>query len=96
MEFVIIIWLLCTLGCAIIGDYKSCGSIGGMFIGLFLGLLGLIIILCLSDVKKSAPKQSNLPSSNIADELTKYANLYKEGHLTLQEFNAQKARLLIK
>jgi hypothetical protein len=59
--------------------------------GLFLGIIGIIIIYCSSTVDSQFNPCTNLSP---ADELQKYKQLLDSGAITEAEYNLQKARIL--
>ena len=92
-----IIVILIVFGCifgipsAIIGSYKKIGAFNGFLLGLFLNIIGLIIVICQS------PKNANKPivlNESIPDQLKKYKDLLDSGALTQEEFERQKAGIL--
>lgn len=50
MEF-FFIWIICAIVCAVIASSKNRSGAGWFFLGLLLGIFGVIIIACLSKVE---------------------------------------------
>jgi len=69
--------------CYFIGAQREIGPIAGAFLGLILGTIGLIIVLC------SARKQS-IP---ITDQLRMYKSMFDTGTISEAEYNHLKGRL---
>jgi hypothetical protein len=90
---IIIIVFGCIFGipCAIIGSYRKIGAFAGFLLGLFLNIIGLIIVICLSpkDVQPFVYSNESIP-----DQLKKYKELLDSGAITEAEYNLQKSRLL--
>jgi hypothetical protein len=74
------------------GAKRSIGAVGGLFLGLFLGLLGILIIYCTRRVDQKP--LYNFPGSSPADELQKYKQLFDSGAITEAEYVAQKTKIL--
>jgi hypothetical protein len=74
------------------GSKRTIGSAGGLLLGLFFSLLGVIIVYC---TRRIDEKQFyNFPNQSPADELQKYKQLLDSGAITENEYNVQKARIL--
>jgi len=74
------------------GKKRVIGAAGGMLLGLFLNLLGIIIIYCTNKVDNEAfLKYKGLSA---ADEIKKYKDLLDSGAITQAEYSRQKARIL--
>jgi tellurite resistance protein TehA-like permease len=78
--------------CSSIGAKRNIGSAGGFFLGFFLGLIGLIIVLC--SARKAVFPPPFFPGVSIPDQLKKYKDLLDSGAITEAEYNLQKSRLL--
>jgi len=92
---VIVIWIISVVISTIIGAGKN--RVGaGFALGFFLGFIGLIIIAVMQPLPAAgAPAQAPaMSAATAADELAKYAKLYKNGVLTKEEFEAKKKELL--
>jgi hypothetical protein len=50
---IFILWIICGAICAAIASAKGRSAIGWFFLGSLLGLLGVIIIVCLSSNRAS-------------------------------------------
>jgi len=84
-------WVICAVICAIVGSNRKIGGTAGFFLGLFLGIIGLVIVLCSDKVERIIP---NFNTSSIPDQLKKYKELLDSGAITEAEYNIQKGRLL--
>jgi hypothetical protein len=69
------------VACYFIGAKREIGALPGAFLGLILGTIGLIIVLC-SRKKESLPFQ-----------LQKFKSLFDSGTITEAEYNQLKGRL---
>ena len=58
------------------------------FLGLFLGIIGIIVAVCIR------PKNNTSNNSNKYEELQKLAELKQNGILTEEEFKQQKEKIL--
>jgi hypothetical protein len=87
----IVIWILFTVWGYNAGANRKIGSTGGLFLGLFLGIIGVIIILCSSRIEYQQPFYTN---ETAADQLKKYKELLDSGAITETEYNIQKGKLL--
>ena len=76
------------------GATRAVGSTGGLLLGLFLGVLGIIIVYAMGPAKVYDPNEYNFPFQSAADELQKYKQLLDSGAITEAEYNVQKSRLL--
>ena len=75
------------------GAKRSVGATGGLLLGLFLGIIGVIIVFCTKRLDEPVYNYfQNQPSA--ADELHKYKQLLDNGAITEQEYNIQKGRIL--
>ncbi|WPU99437.1 SHOCT domain-containing protein [Mucilaginibacter sp. cycad4] len=74
------------------GSKRTIGAVPGLFLGLFLNFIGIIIVYCSPRIQNKGfydfPKQSS------ADELQKFKQLFDSGAITESEYNAQKNRIL--
>ena len=63
MEFFLILWVLCAIGCAMIASSKNLNVVGWFFGGLVLGIIGLLIVGFSEKkpVSDSTPKTPPLP-----------------------------------
>lgn len=89
--YLLVIFLFAIWG-FIAGSKRSVGKIGGLVLGLFLNIVGIIIIYLTKKVDKNA--HINLKSLSAIDELKKYKELLDKGAITEQEYNIQKGRIL--
>jgi hypothetical protein len=95
-----IIIILIMLSCFVLfpvwgynaGSKRTIGPVGGLLLGFFLGIIGIIIVYCTSTVTQ--PPFYNFPNQSSADELKKYKQLLDSGAITEAEYNAQKAKIL--
>jgi len=96
----IIVALGLMLGYAIIfplwgynaGAKRTIGAVPGLFLGLFLNFIGIIIVYC--SPKITDKDFYNFPPKSSADELQKFKQLFDNGAITESEYNAQKNRIL--
>ena len=97
MDFItIIIWaLFWGFISMIVGKAKN---INGFWYGFFLGLIGLIIVLCMKNKKtinKTTQNQVyNINNDNKYSNLEKLYELKKNGTLTEEEFEIEKAKII--
>lgn len=103
MEFVLIaIVIACYFLPGLIAAYRNHHSaVAIMCLNLFLGwtLLGWVgaLVWAFTAVNKSpiAPSApTTATSQSPADELTKFSELLEKGHITIEQFNEQKKRIL--
>lgn len=73
------------------GSKRSIGAAGGLLLGFFLSLLGIIIVYCTRRTDYPANPFSTLSN---ADELAKYKRLLDSGAITDAEYQLQKEKLL--
>ena len=57
----IVIWIICAVVCAVIAESKNRSAVGWFFIGLVLGILGVILVAVLP-----SPAQSVQPMAHCA------------------------------
>lgn len=95
--FAILIWsLIWAIICQAVGNSKN---INGFWWGFFLGIIGLIVVLC-SNEKKSVTeinlttKNTNTNSVDKYEQLEKLAKLKKSGTISDVEFEKEKNTLL--
>jgi len=50
---IIVLWFICAIVCAVVAGTKDRSVVGWFFLGLFFGLLAVIIIFCLSSKRSS-------------------------------------------
>lgn len=74
------------------GSKRTIGATLGLLLGVFLGLIGIIIVYCTPKVKEQPFPGFQSPSK--ADELQKYKQLLDSGAITEEEYQTQKARIL--
>jgi hypothetical protein len=60
MALNIVIMLICAVGSCLIARSKGRNQIGWFFGGFFLGLIGLVIILCMSNLNEEKAKHDHL------------------------------------
>jgi len=100
---IVAFWILMAIVCAVAGSKRRVGAVGGFFLGLFLSLIGLIIVLSsrrLEDdardkilIQSMSPKQPPVKPST-AEELQKLANLRASEAISQEEYDALKAKLI--
>jgi len=69
------------------GAKRKVGGAAGLFLGLILGPIGIIIIYCFDKIEK-------LPIESIPDQLKKFKDLLDSSAITEAEYNVQKAKIL--
>lgn len=52
MEVVLIFWIVCAVACALVASSKGRSSVGWFILGLLFSVFALVIVACLSSVKK--------------------------------------------
>lgn len=97
------VWLFMAIICAIIGAKRKIGGVAGFFLGLFLSVIGLIIVLCsksLDDEARQLAIMQNMtqkpaqPKSSTADELQKLASLHATNAISDEEYEQLKAKVI--
>ncbi len=103
---VAIVWLFMAIICAVIGTNRKIGGVAGFFLGLFLSVIGLIIVLCsksLDDEKRDMammyamsqkPQTATKTNSSTADELQKLAALRDSNAISNDEYERLKQKLI--
>ena len=93
MYYLISILLYCVV-CGLISKYinESKGYANGFAWGAWLGIIGIIVVLCKPNIAKD--QQPQQPESNSIDALERLAQLHEKGVLTDEEFEMKKAKLL--
>jgi len=89
-------WLFYQWGAGIAERKGRSRAMGG-WIAVFFGLIGIIVLYCLSD--ESLPASAYVPHSapqppRVSAELEKLAELKEKGALTEEEFEQRKRALL--
>ena len=74
------------------GSKRAIGPIGGLLLGLFFNIVGILVVYCSNPVEQNQFPVFGSPSP--ADELQKYKQLLDSGAITEAEYNAQKAKIL--
>ena len=74
------------------GAKRTIGSTGGLLLGLFLGLIGILIVYCTGRVDNQP--FYNFPPTSAADEIQKYKQLLDSGAITEAEYNRKKGEIL--
>ena len=106
---VVVIWVICAVVCAVIAGSKKRNGAGWFFIGLIIGIFGVILVAVLPSLEPPAqpvahhvlpppsPKLGTLGRASPPDaiqSLEKLAVLHQQGVLTDEEFGAKKQELL--
>lgn len=93
--FILVIFFGVIFGviCMSVGENREIGKTAGFWLGFFLGLIGLIIVLCSSRVDQR-PYLPHHFGDPVPDQLKKYKDLLDSGAITEHEYNIQKNRLL--
>jgi hypothetical protein len=95
-----LILIMCVFGFFLIfpiwgykeGSKRTVGSTGGLLLGLFLGIIGILIIYGSRSIEESS--YPSFQAHSKADELQKYKQLLDSGAITEAEYESQKAKLL--
>ena len=87
---ILLIWIGCGCLCEYLGNLK--GQKGCFLYGLFLGVIGVIIVLCLKD--KSGETGNSNKSTNKYEDLERLQKLKESGAITDVEFEVEKQKLL--
>ena len=95
-EIIIILIILCfylvfPVWGYIAGSKRTAGPILGLLLGVFLNIVGIIIIYCTPKINEPF---HGFQSPSKADELQKYKQLLDSGAITEAEYEAQKAKIL--
>lgn len=101
---IILLWIVMIIVSAIVGSGKKCGAGIGFVLGLFLGLIGLIIVACLEDKPtetERAPMLIPKPGVSVADSplahleaIERAGKLLRENLITQEEFDTIKTKHL--
>jgi hypothetical protein len=87
-----LIWLIPAIWGYNAGSARTIGSVGGLLLGLFFSILGVIIVYCTRRIDEKP--FYGFPNQSPADELQKYKQLLDSGAITENEYNVQKGRIL--
>ncbi|CAN5493727.1 hypothetical protein BH09BAC6_BH09BAC6_21880 [soil metagenome] len=77
------------------GSKRTIGATGGLLLGLFLSLFGVLIVYCTNRVDIPF-NYNNFSNLSTADELQKFKQLLDSGAITEAEYNQKKAQILNK
>jgi hypothetical protein len=95
--------ILMSIVCAVIGSKRRVGAVGGFFLGLFLSVIGLIIVLSsrrLEDdardkiIVQNVTATQPAPKTSTAEELQKLADLRSTDAISQEEYDSLKAKLI--
>lgn len=75
------------------GKTRKIGSTVGLLLGLFLNIIGIVIVL-ISPKADGSQGGVFTPAESPADQLKKYKDLLDSGAITEAEFAVQKRRIL--
>jgi len=79
MGLSLIIGLICGIICAAIASSKGRNPVGWFFVGFLTGIIGLIIILCMSDLKaQRAKEQANARERRLLREQLRQERIKNE------------------
>ncbi len=90
MEIFIFVAIICGIVTAIIASSKGRNAFGWFFVGLLLGIFGIILIACLP----ATPERESARVLNPMDELGKAKQLWDSGAISESEYNSIKSRLV--
>lgn len=88
---VILLLVACAIWCGNRANAKGYSNVAGVLLGLFLNVIGIIIVLLLPDKKE---EESFRASVQAPDQLIKYKQLLDAGAITQEEFDRKKDELL--
>ena len=74
------------------GAKRKIGSIGGLLLGLFFNVFGVLIVYCVK--RKQAKNFYNFLEQPAVNELLKYKKLLKNGVISEAEYNRHKSNIL--
>lgn len=95
-----VIWVFLGIITAMVASNKNRSTFLWLILGLLFGIFSLIVILILKPIKDPVPvkkvvkKAMPKPKPSTADEITKLSELLEKGHITEEEFKAQKEKIL--
>lgn len=106
--FYLLLSLLCAFGGYSLGKERQIGETAGLLIGLFFGVIGIIIILFLPKLPSEEKAESfrspivsyervaeeKNKNYNTADELIKWHELKEKGVISEEEFEVKKRELM--
>lgn len=93
----VVLWVGFAIASGIVAGNQGRNAIGWGLLGLVLGIIPLIILLCIGPPDNSpATATRSLPPSgaNPAEELAKWKALHESGVITESEFEMKKQKLL--
>jgi Ca2+/H+ antiporter len=88
--FILAIDVAIIIACVKKSNEKGYETYVGLLLGIFLGLIGLIIVLCLPDKKAEQEQQK---ADNPA-QLLRYKQLLDQGVISQEEFDIKKMELM--
>ena len=91
-------FLIYCIVCGLITKYinESKGYINGFAWGAWLGIIGILIVLCKPSRGKNADEDMTIEKGKPIDTLERLSSLHERGVLTDQEFESKKQELLRK
>lgn len=102
---ILVLWIICAFVCAAIADSKKRSMVGWFFIGLLIGVFGIILVAVLPSmapeaqqsityIQQPAPQPALVAPQSPIEALSHLASLHQQGVLTESEFDAKKQELL--
>ena len=88
---VILLLVACAIWCGNKASAKGYSNVAGVLLGLFLNIIGIIIVLLLPDKNEEASLRK---SAQAPDQLIKYKQLLDANAITQEEFDRKKDELL--
>ncbi|MCK5942438.1 MAG: DUF4339 domain-containing protein [Planctomycetes bacterium] len=79
-------WLIFGIICAMIAANRGRSAVGWFFIGVFLSCIGLILVLCLPDLKKAEERErrQRLENRRLREQLAKERQVSDSRHHTVE------------
>lgn len=89
---ILILWILFSSIVAYLGSTRKIGAMGAFAVSFVLSpLIGFLVVI----FSKPVPSEIRVqPVASVSDEIGKLNVLYKDGVLTKEEFEIEKAKIL--
>lgn len=90
-------FIVYCIACGLISKYinESKGYVNGFAWGAWLGIIGILVVVCKPNIAKEEKEELELKGKSI-EALESLSSLHDKGILTDQEFEAKKQELLKK